>query len=315
MYASDKDAGQYFKPKREAAQSPFENYPDDLNTWYWHNVPSNKIAGYMFELHWTYGVDRALGALGVSDRSTLDGGDNEIIQCDHYNQDENAEDVSKQRYRVEDKEYRVTGARFVFSINSAQGVLIAMDRLSPKHAAQKRNPPIPDSGLPPIQQFSDVAWLFWTTLGGNNNNNRPIRYFMSITITNGETEAVIAKALNDNGLTLGPWPGHFFEWDTDEFKAILGTSNGQGFGYLLVEHKAQLGNRFITRVQVFHGDTWHKAPCLIFYVEPQPPPEAIPESSSSSSAANAKRTPIIQSDRIRKKGNNFERVHVLRSKL
>lgn len=61
----------------------------------------------MFELHWTYGVDRALGALGVSDRSTLDGGDNEIIQCDHYNQDENAEDVSKQRYRVEDKEYRV----------------------------------------------------------------------------------------------------------------------------------------------------------------------------------------------------------------
>lgn len=27
MYASDKDAGQYFKPKREAAQSPFENYP------------------------------------------------------------------------------------------------------------------------------------------------------------------------------------------------------------------------------------------------------------------------------------------------
>lgn len=107
-----------------------------------------------------------------------------------------------------------------------------MDRLSPKHAAQKRNPPIPDSGLPPIQQFSDVAWLFWTTLGGNNNNNRPIRYFMSITITNGETEAVIAKALNDNGLTLGPWPGHFFEWDTDEFKAILGTSNGQGFGYV-----------------------------------------------------------------------------------
>lgn len=50
-----------------------------------------------------------------------------------------------------------------------------------------------------------------------------------------------------------------------------------GFGYLLVQHKSQLGKMFIKQVQVFHGETWHRLPNMVFTLEEQtvlePPPK------------------------------------------
>lgn len=52
-----------------------------------------------------------------------------------------------------------------------------------------------------------------------------------------------------------------------------------GFGYLLVQHKSQLGKMFIKQVQVFHGDTWHQLPNMVFTLEEKSGTEPPPKSS------------------------------------
>jgi hypothetical protein len=54
-----------------------------------------------------------------------------------------------------------------------------------------------------------------------------------------------------------------------------------GFGYLLVQHKSQLGKMFIKQVQVFHGDTWHHLPNMVFTLEEQSGTEPPPKPSGS----------------------------------
>jgi hypothetical protein len=49
-------------------------------------------------------------------------------------------------------------------------------------------------------------------------------------------------------------------------EARLGTPNGVGIAYFLIQHKARLGHRWIWAVRVFHCDTGHKTPCLLFYI-------------------------------------------------
>lgn len=79
--------------------------------------------------------------------------------------------------------------------------------------------------------------------------------------------------LNPN---LGPpnWPGVDFWMDTDAGKAILGSPNGNGVGWLLAQHHAQLGRKAISRVTVF--DTQYSGqprgfglvkPHMIFHLE------------------------------------------------
>ncbi|KAF1952568.1 hypothetical protein CC80DRAFT_552379 [Byssothecium circinans] len=43
-----------------------------------------------------------------------------------------------------------------------------------------------------------------------------------------------------------------------------------GFGYFLTEHKAQMGLKFISRLQVFSANTMYGSPCVIACVEDVP---------------------------------------------
>ena len=49
----------------------------------------------------------------------------------------------------------------------------------------------------------------------------------------------------------------------------VGTPNVQGFAYLLIQHKQQLENMFISKLQVFHGETAHENPCIIMHISQQ----------------------------------------------
>ena len=40
----------------------------------------------------------------------------------------------------------------------------------------------------------------------------------------------------------------------------------QGFAYFLIQHKAQLGNMYISKVHVFNGETTHESACIIAHV-------------------------------------------------
>jgi hypothetical protein len=40
----------------------------------------------------------------------------------------------------------------------------------------------------------------------------------------------------------------------------------QGFAYFLIQHKRELGNMFIDRIQVFMGETKAELPCILMHV-------------------------------------------------
>lgn len=64
--------------------------------------------------------------------------------------------------------------------------------------------------------------------------------------------------------------------DDDEGLALLGSPNAISFGYFLVTHKKELGNKRITKVRVFWGnendetEMKDRHPQVLFYVEDVP---------------------------------------------
>jgi hypothetical protein len=53
-----------------------------------------------------------------------------------------------------------------------------------------------------------------------------------------------------------------------------GSPNVQGFAYFLIQHKEQLGNMFIDKIQVFQGETKAELPCILVHVKQQAAPSA-----------------------------------------
>ncbi|EDU40786.1 conserved hypothetical protein [Pyrenophora tritici-repentis Pt-1C-BFP] len=259
MRTDDRAVGPFYKPARDTAASPYQSQ-DDLRKWYWFPYPQDKINEKYDDFYGTWGIGYALDELGLSAyRSTYEGGENYVYVIDHENPAR--DDVDHQWYQIDGKSYRATGASYGFSINSAQGVIIGMNRLSPKNAAKERNPPVPDDELPGLNQFSDVAWIGWESQTKDQNHDiKGLRYFISVTITNEETLAVVQRALGAKGWRFRDWPGYTFEdRQSPEMRAIMGTPNIQGFAYFLIQHKAQLGNMYISKLQVFNGETSHES--------------------------------------------------------
>jgi len=89
-----------------------------------------------------------------------------------------------------------------------------------------RSPPVPDSYLPKLNQFSDVAWITWAAMHkppwSQETRLNYLKYFMSVSITNVETQQILKRALEVNHWELSEWPGHTFERIWPETKAILG---------------------------------------------------------------------------------------------
>ncbi|KAH7400637.1 hypothetical protein DE146DRAFT_781153 [Phaeosphaeria sp. MPI-PUGE-AT-0046c] len=53
---------------------------------------------------------------------------------------------------------------------------------------------------------------------------------------------------------IPPWPGITFKTDTAEGEALLGTPNGSGVAYMLIEHGEALGHKQVERIFVFDHD-------------------------------------------------------------
>jgi hypothetical protein len=68
---------------------------------------------------------------------------------------------------------------------------------------------------------------------------------------NDKTKSVI-KILNGERRHL-PWPGLTFPMTELPGLAMLGTPNGYGVAWLLIQHRAQFGRRTIESVKVWSG--------------------------------------------------------------
>lgn len=98
---------------------------------------------------------------------------------------------------------------------------------------------------------------------------RNIRFVMRTPCENSITQKVIKNAMNRTKQELGKWPGVTFGMDSEEGKAILGSPNGWGVAFMLIQHKRQLGNKVVEKVTVFQdeGRKQPRPPSVLFYIK------------------------------------------------
>lgn len=125
-----------------------------------------------------------------------------------------------QMYRVGERNYRATAGYYKFGIETTAGAIFGLDRVAPHAAVADLGWDIPEEGLPQLQRFSDVAWLYWQQIAANKQD---IEYFFNIAITNTETQKAIRRALKSTNQRYEEWPGASFSTDSDEGKVLLGT--------------------------------------------------------------------------------------------
>lgn len=138
------------------------------------------------------------------------------------------------------------------------GVIIADKNLGVDEAIKKN---LIQGKITHFRKWSDIVWMQWTKAceahGGDNTN---VRYIIRSWITNDFTlstifQAIINKDKNDGqGKRIGKWADRTTLTASDhpdEFFAILGSPNGSGSAYFLINHKRALGVKVINKVDIF----------------------------------------------------------------
>ena len=117
------------------------------------------------------------------------------------------------------------------------------------------DPKIGEDGQPYVllRQWSDVAWLNWQhecSVAGTDVSG--LKAVIRFSISNTDAEGVIATVTN--GATIGGYKNPMtFEAGSDNFNALLGTPNGSGVAWLLINHKAQMGPKTLSSISLFRS--------------------------------------------------------------
>ncbi|OGM48779.1 hypothetical protein ABOM_003055 [Aspergillus bombycis] len=130
---------------------------------------------------------------------------------------------------VEGKEYEVSGAEYKSLFNEDAGLIVVDNVISPEHAKRKETPM---EDIVPLRQWSDVTFLLWEryTKGALGVYDIFFKY----------------SPMRENGRTFRP--------GSEEYYALLYCPNGRGIGWLLTQHKAQLGLLTVSSITVFGED-------------------------------------------------------------
>ncbi|KAF2447265.1 hypothetical protein P171DRAFT_430173 [Karstenula rhodostoma CBS 690.94] len=270
MLGTDEEAGPKIESTKDnnppSAKSEWQgDLKQELKTWGWHDDYVEDVYADMDYLDVTSVVE----ALRINGKPKGDGGNNIAYHIQHMDPNANPKD-KLQTYKVDGKEYRATNARHIFVVNPIDGVIMGQFLESPASAARMawyRQPTSEE--LPKLQRLSDLFWGYWVR---DNPNIANIRYFWMVDIANEDTEEILARALSEANKKIGKWPGVTFDMDSDAGKAILGSANGAVFAWFLIQHKKQLGDKWIPRVTVFLNDIGRSfsGAHILFYVEDAP---------------------------------------------
>lgn len=161
---------------------------------------------------------------------------------------------------------QATGGEFSLLLDPAQGLLVPSSSYGPEyHVSHKKglaqNWP-PNAPLPLLRQWSDIAFLTWKA-HTSASNRQTLHYILAINAINQDTVDVVSEALRKDGLKSGvppPWPGRSFAQlrsgsgsskPTEVYAAILGTPNVLGSGWLVVQHRMELGGRRLGALTVW----------------------------------------------------------------
>ena len=127
----------------------------------------------------------------------------------------------------------------------------------------------------PLRQWSDVVFLEWQQLcvaPSSKGDIKGLRYIFRLLISNPDSQALMSKALENVGAKISQWPGQDFGRSTKAFKALLGSPNGSGVAWLLINHKEQLGKKTVWKITVFRheGAAEDADPSMLLWLEDVP---------------------------------------------
>ncbi|KAF2005965.1 hypothetical protein P154DRAFT_559633 [Amniculicola lignicola CBS 123094] len=260
MQSDDHEAGQLFDPPMDVAASRWTDFPASFEHW-GYSTREEKAFCDMDETD--YGVQRALRGLGASTKRE----DWVCYEVSHGDRTNGAPNLNDQTYKIGDRVYRVTGAYAAIAINKKDGILIFRQRYSPWYASRERNPPVPASDIPDLKQASDLTWGLWQM----HASGAKLRYIFAWEIKNDDTRAAVRRAIKTKGANniLKEYPGQLHNMEDESALALLGTPNGVGTAYFLIQHKAALGNARVSKVRIFKAEIENEVPeaSLIFRVD------------------------------------------------
>jgi len=151
-----------------------------------------------------------------------------------------------------------------------------MWQAEPKHIGQNADGKKVGDDFPSLKFWSDVAYLQWTRHAKDPSN---LRCVLRIAIENPKTKAVVQHIMKDT-LAKGDESRSLRTGDDrDHVAALLGTPNGVGVAWLLIQHKPQLGHKTVEKVTVDCHDNSGMTddgtidPSLVFHIRDVVAPE------------------------------------------
>ncbi|KAI9656040.1 MAG: hypothetical protein M1821_005101 [Bathelium mastoideum] len=204
----------------------------DLQTWGWteEDTTNEEVNPLDFSDEGILPISSVLNQLHISTvLSGYDGGPN--YQIEQIQQDE---------VTVDGVTYPTSQGQYISAFNIHDGVIYQIDNLSPSQTTAHP--------LVELSRWSDVVFLEWSRLAGNNLQN--INYIFAYFVSNTESQQIVARAVQGHG-NLGPWPGISFFPGQDEYQAVVGSPNGFGVAWFLISHKYWTLFKTISEVVVF----------------------------------------------------------------
>ncbi|KAF7184914.1 hypothetical protein HII31_13726 [Pseudocercospora fuligena] len=156
-----------------------------------------------------------------------------------------------------------TGAKYKNFYNLEDGAIVGLFNFGPEWMNKNRKPaPLPVSTLPKLRQWSDVHWLglqdYATVEEERPEKLREIKHAFRYAVSGKNMEEAIEMVLEvDQPSQVPVWPGKIFtrnypDRSGERFYALLGASNIRGFGWLLAQHKNELGFKIIKAIHIFN---------------------------------------------------------------
>lgn len=105
-----------------------------------------------------------------------------------------------------------------------------------------------------LQHWSDLTFLTWQKLVSSKAQMQSLKGVVHCKVSNRFTIAVIESLLEKRGRLRSQHVGRvveqYTEQDGEDFLALLGSPNGSGTGFMLAQHKDQLGRKTVKSISV-----------------------------------------------------------------
>ena len=142
-----------------------------------------------------------------------------------------------------------------------------------------------------VFNWSSVTFAMWDAITSFTGSDiKSLRYIGSCDIDNASTQSIIRRALDGTSEQTKT-----FTADSKAFFALLGSPNGYGGVYLLMEHKRQLGHKTITQAVVFKEGNFEE-PTLVFVVEDVPPLRSGRMTTTNATSVDEEKSFCLSSD-------------------